>query len=339
MEESEEKTHEEKTETNEKPTELKEEAEKVEETEEKPEEKPVEPEVKKPSFFDKIKHIDIYIWMIVVLSILAAIGIYTDIQSISSTTPWTSVVQTIILQLVVSVVVATATDIVIKFLKTKQLKLSKTGIISGLFVASILAEGTSLELVVLAAFLAMILKHLIRYQGRNIFNPTLLSLFIVALAFKVNMSWWASASLQVPELTIGIPVVVLLGLFISWKYKRFSLTLPALAVYFAISLLLQGISNINSETILSVILNNTVYYFVFLMLVEPKSSPVFAKSRVAYGITAAVILALLPLLPLQETFAGTTLYNQVAEIIQANVFLVTILVSNALGRVCEKLIK
>jgi len=312
-----------------------EETEKVEEkTEEKQEETTEpQPEVKKPSFFDKIKHVDIYIWMIVVLSILAAIGIYTDILSISSTTPWTTIAQALILQLAVAIVVATITDMTLKYMKTRQFKLSKTGIITGLFVGSILAEGTSLELVVLAALLAELLKHLIRYQGRNIFNPALLSLFVMSLAFKADMSWWAAASLIVPGMTIGIPVIVILGLFISWRYKRFSLTLPALAVYFAIAIMLAGISTLNTDTILGIVLNNTLYYFIFLMLVEPKSSPVYQKSRVIYGITAAVLLNVIPL---------ATVYLpsiSFAQIIVANVFPVTILLSNVLGRIYEKLIK
>lgn len=294
-------------------------AEKMEETqEEKPEEKTPEPTEKKPSIFSNFK-IDIYIWMIVVLSILAIIGMYVF--------GW----QKLLPQLIVSVIVATTTDTVIKFIKTKQLKLSKTGIITGLFVGSILAEGTSLQLVVLAALIAEVLKHIIRYQGRNIFNPALLSLFVMTLAFGASMTWWASASIQIAG--IAFPAVVVVGLFISWQYKRFSLTLPMLAVYFVISLLLTGIANINANSLLALLQNNTLYYFVFLMIVEPKSSPVFWKSRIAYGITAAILLSLLPV---AASFADLGL---VGATISANIFAVTILISNALGRIYERIIK
>lgn len=293
--------------------------EKSEEPKEMKEEK--EPEMKKPSVFSKIKRWDIYNWMIIVLIVLAIVGIYNF--GYVNTVP----------QLVVSVIVAAVTDIVAKYVKTKQWKLSRTGIITGLFVGSILGEGTALQFVVLAAFLAEFLKHIIRYKGRNIFNPALLSLFILSLVLKIDTSWWASASLLAPQITsLGIPIVVLLGLFISWKYKRFSLTLPTLAVYFVIQFLLVGISNLSTDAIISVLFNNTLYYFVFLMLVEPKSSPVFRNSRIAYGITAAVLLSLLPLV---TSFASLGSFG---TIIAANVFLVTILLSNALGRVYERVL-
>ena len=160
----------------------------------------------------------------------------------------------------------------------------------------------------------------------------------MSLAFKVDLSWWASASVQIAS--FAVPVVVVLGLFISWKYKRFSLTLTALAVYFGISILLAGISKISTESLLALLQNNTLYYFVFFMVVEPKSSPVFRNSRIAYGITAAVLLALLPL-AVSMLPSGLTEIPQfpLSAIVLSNIFLVTILLSNLLGRVYEKLIK
>jgi len=290
------------------------------------EEETTEQSTGRKSIFEKIKKIDIYTWMIVVLLVLAANGIYADIMSISSATPASSIVQMLLLQLSVSVTIAAVTDMTIKFAKTKQLKLSKTGIITGLFVASILAEGTPLLIVAAAAFLAELLKHAIRYQNRNIFNPALLLLFVMSLVFKADLSWWASASLS-GVLPFGIPLAVILGLFICWKYKRLSLVLPALLAYFIISFVLTGISNLSADTIVGYLLNNTLYYFVLLMLVEPKSSPVYRNSRIAYGITAAILLNVLPL------------FSSVSVAVAANAYPITILLSNLLGRVYEKLIK
>jgi len=288
-----------------------------------------QPEVKKPSFFGSLKRFDIYIWMIVVLSILAAFGIYTDVISIS-TTPYITVIQTLVLQLAVAVVVATITDMLAKFAKTKQFKISKTGIITGLFIGSLLTEGTPLQMVALAAFLAELLKHLIRYQGRNIFNPTVLSLLIMSVVFNSELSWWASSSL---------PALIILGLFISYKYKRFSLTLPAIVFY--LFLIVFQTPPVTISNIISAFENNTFLFFVFFMVVEPKSSPVFWKSRIAYGLTVAFLLAgILPWVSAnffvnKVAIAGMDL----SQILSINIYFVSLLLANALGRVYEKLIK
>lgn len=279
------------------------------------------------STVSKIRKIDIFTYMIIVLSILAIFGIYSDVLSLSSTTSPQAVIQMLLLQLLVSVAVATVTDTLIKYAKTKQFKISKTGIITGLFVGSILTEGTSLQIVALAAFLAEALKHLIRYQGRNIFNPTLLSLFLMALILKTSTSWWTAVS---PSLFgFSIPIVVILGLFISYKFKRFSLTIPTLAVYFVISLIFAGASSLSLQNILQFLQVNTVYFFVFFMVVEPKSSPVYRNSRIVYGITAAILLNVMPfVVTYLAKFSFTT-----------DAFLLTILISNAIGRLYESIIK
>ena len=162
---------------------------------------------------------------------------------------------------------------------------------------------------------------------RNIFNSALLSLFITAIIFKTSLSWWTALSPSI--FGISVPIVVILGLLISYKLKVFSLTLSAIAAYFILSFLISGANFLMPEGILTSLQDNTVYFFIFFMLVEPKSSPVFRNSRIAYGVTAAILLNVLPFFTLYLSRLG----------IIADIFSITILLSNVIGRLYEMKIK
>ena len=74
--------------------------------------------------------------------------------------------------------------------------------VSGMLVGMILAPGASLELLWLAAVVAIASKKLMMIRpGRHIFNPAALGLAVVMLLFGNHLTWWGYSS----------PVVVVVG--------------------------------------------------------------------------------------------------------------------------------
>ena len=217
------------------------------------------------NMLQKFYRFDIYLTMIVVLSMLAAINILSF--GVMNTLP----------QLVIAVVVATATEALWDFYRTRTWKYSKSAIITGLFIGSLLDPSQVLYIPAVAALIAFLAKTFIRAKARHFFNPTMLSMFAVALLFKTSLGWWAATNMY---------ATIILGLFISVKFKRLSLTLPFLATAFVIILLLTQ-SLTSAENL---IMSAPILYMVFFMLVEPKTSPFSRRGRLIYGPIVAILL-------------------------------------------------
>jgi len=229
------------------------------------------PEAKKAGLLQRFYRFDIYITMIIVLSILAAINMLNF--GIMNTLP----------QLVVAIVVAALVEALWDRFKMKKWQYSKSAIITGIFIGSLLDPGQVLYVPAAAALIAILSKQLIRLKMRHFFNPTLFSLLIVTVLFRTSIGWWSSANM---------PATLALGLFISVKYRRLGLTLPFLLTYFLIGVLLNpAVITINGLTtsLLNMLNDTALMFFVFFMLVEPKTSPFSRRGRMIYGPVVAVL--------------------------------------------------
>ena len=234
-----------------------------------------ETEIRKPSqsLLQKFYRFDIYLTMIVVLTILAAINVQTF--GIDKTVP----------QLAIAVIVATAVEALWDFYKKRQWQYSKSAIITGLFIGSLLDPGQIWYIPAIASVIAILSKTFLRAKMRHFFNPTMFSLFVLSLipvsflSTSVSIGWWSSANLY---------ATIILGLFISIKFRRLDLTLPFLAVFFALSFVFSQ----NFSTSLSTILSTPLLFFTFFMLVEPKTSPFTRRGRLIYGVIVAILFAL-----------------------------------------------
>lgn len=203
-------------------------------------------------------------YMVFFLSIMAFYGIH--INGIVNTLP----------QLVIAVITASLLDILISYFKTKQFMMPYHAIISGIFIGVILPMGQNWHTPAIIAIIAILSKHLINASHKHLFNPAMFGLFFATLLFRQPLQWWGAAPL---------PLILLFGLFISYKFKRFHLTLT----YIITSIVLWSIFSLatNNTVIGSIFFVN--YYFAFFMLVEPITSPAYQKGRILYGFLAAVL--------------------------------------------------
>src|SRR3989344_4207413 len=114
-----------------------------------------------------------------------------------------------VLSAVVAILVAVAVDVAIKYYK-KELTFPRSAIISGFIIANVLAAN-QLYLFAVFAAVAMILKHIIKINGKHIFNPASLALATLVFIFPASHGWIGG---------LLIPLVVVFGLWTIFTLKR-----------------------------------------------------------------------------------------------------------------------
>ncbi len=193
--------------------------------------------------------------------------------------------------LAVTVVTAVALDSAIYvFVKKQPLKFPDSALITGLIIGLVMSS-VSLPFSALTAAIAVASKHVLRYNGRHVFNPGNFAILLATFLYPAQafQTWWASANVYV---TAG------LGLVNVWKVNRWSMMAAFLVPYVLFSLLLrpQPLANI---------LGGTLFFFAFFMFIEPFTAPLFSeKARVIFGLLVAFFALVVdfgPLLGIPET--------------------------------------
>ncbi|MBI2130258.1 RnfABCDGE type electron transport complex subunit D, partial [Candidatus Woesearchaeota archaeon] len=182
----------------------------------------------------------------------------------------------------IAAITASVLDIIINHFKTRKFEIPYSGIISGLFIGGLLAQDLKWHVYLAAGIIAILSKHLIRVQQRHIFNPANFGVLLVSVIFGASHTWWlASPSIM----------MVLFGLFIIWKLRRFDLSFSFLASYLILSILFDFNALNNLDAIYLLIANSGIIaFFSMFMLIEPKTHPFQKKQRIIYGILVAVLL-------------------------------------------------
>lgn len=176
--------------------------------------------------------------LILLLSTLCAIKIpYADIR--------------FMLWIFVGVVVAAASDFLINRVSRKQNIFPKSAIISGFITAGILDYRQSWVTLIIFVLLAVVSKHLIKYKRKHIFNPANFSLFAAAL-FRIPLTW---------NIESNIYLIIIFGLYMAYSIKK----LPHLIGFIGFFSALCLTQRINPLMLIS-------WFFVFVMLIEPKTS-------------------------------------------------------------------
>lgn len=144
--------------------------------------------------------------------------------------------------------------------------------ISAFILALILTPATNINqfiLLGLAGFLSQASKYFLAINKKHLFNPVAFSIVFLSLIFNSPASWWIGTVYMLPLVVIG-------GLLIARKIKRFSLILS----FFAILILTFFISGNLTPAIL---LETPILFFAYIMLIEPQTTPSTKKLQMIYG--------------------------------------------------------
>jgi len=175
-----------------------------------------------------------------------------------------------------SLLTAVIADLIIDYFKSRKFKMPSSAVITGLIVSLVMAPGQKIIYYIFASLLAILSKHLIRIEKRQIFNPAGFGLLATSIIFSATLSWWG---------LINPWFISLCGVFIAYKIRRFPVIIGYLLT---MGFLLSIYAIINKAGILEYfsVIN---LFFVFVMLIEPMTSPLESLQGWLFGII--VVLA------------------------------------------------
>lgn len=221
-----------------------------------------------------------YAWTMLLLSALATLESYLYHQ--------------IPFNLLVSVTVAAVFDILIKkFYLKKSTNFPYSAIISGLIIGSIAPIDSPIVLGAAAAAVAVLSKFFIRIKNMNLFNPAALGLLISLFLFSQGDQWWAANGYNIAGYIIPFSIVLLIS---NYKARKLAVSASFLVPSFIIGLVLTAVSNVQITPfiILSSLLQLNFFY-AFIMVSEPKTSPFRRTEQIIFGVAVAILAYLFSL--------------------------------------------
>jgi len=158
--------------------------------------------------------------------------------------------------------------------------------ISALILALIitpLTSGHDLWFLGWASVLAMASKYILTIQRKHVFNPVGLAVALTALAINQSATWWVGSAPMLPFVLIG-------GILMVRKIRRLDLVLSffgaALAMTLAFTLANRGDLVLALQ---SIVLYSPLFFFAFVILTEPLTTPPTRSWQMVYGALVGVL--------------------------------------------------
>ena len=198
----------------------------------------------------------------------------------------------------VALVSAVATETVVRFRKTRRWTVSESSVITGLIVGLVIYSRDPWYVPAAAAVVGIVSKWVLRLRGRQVFNPAAFGILTVTVLLSASTQWLG---------TYQWPVLVPAGLYFAYRLRR----LPLLAAYAVTALGIFAVQAAGQGVPLAQIFGYLSYFFIAIMLIEPRTTPRPWAGQVAFGAgVAAGIFAL--------TELGAGLDVELAALLTAN---------------------
>ena len=137
-----------------------------------------------------------------------------------------------------------------------------------------------------AAVLSQASKYALAIHRKHIFNPAAIAVAITAVVLSQSASWWVGTAVMLPFVLVG-------GLLMVRKIKKFSLVLSffavALATFLWFNVAVGGVSF--SGSLQQVFVDSPLFFFAFVMLTEPLTTPPTRGLQVLYGALVGFLFA------------------------------------------------
>jgi len=178
---------------------------------------------------------------------------------------------------IVSVVTAAAIDAAAGWIKTKRFVLPESACISGLIIGYVLASDQPRWMFGAAAATAIASKHLIRARGRHILNPAAFGVCAVILLCHAATQW---------RVTYEWAIMAPAGLYLAWRIRK----LRVLVGYLLVTGCLFGFQAVSQRMPLVSVFGFMSYFFIGIMLIEPKTSPARPWAQYVFGAGAGILI-------------------------------------------------
>ncbi len=194
--------------------------------------------------------------------------------------------------LIVVPAVAVGVDLLFQRVRFPSLRFPDAALATGLFLALIFPPEASLVLASVAAFVAIGLRHALRFGGRPWFNPAVAGIFVGSVILGLAPAWWVAVG---PD---GELAMVALGLALLTRSPR-SWRLPVTFVVayslFTIAQHLAVGASLDPRVLLLEAIDPATLFFGLFMVTEPKTAPADPYLQAPYAIGIALGAAILPL--------------------------------------------
>ncbi|MBU1998609.1 MAG: RnfABCDGE type electron transport complex subunit D, partial [Candidatus Omnitrophica bacterium] len=180
----------------------------------------------------------------------------------------------------IAVISALAAEAFVSYLKSKKAQLTESAVITGLIIGFVLNSGQPWFYFVFASAAAIISRYLIRYQNRPVFNPAALGIFLSVLLLGAFTQWRG---------TYLWHIIIPLGFYFVYKLRKAEVIVGYTIVFFV----LFGAQALLFRSPFLGILGYLSYFYIFVMVIEPKTSPTKKLVKYLFGAGVAVVIFIL----------------------------------------------
>lgn len=148
-----------------------------------------------------------------------------------------------------------------------------------------LGDTTFLTFALWASVFANTSKYIFAIKRKHIFNPAAFGVAATAIFLGLSATWWVGTGAMMPFVVIG-------GLLLVKKIRRFDLALSFIvtAVIMIIGYSFFRGSDI-AQIVKQIIINTPIFFFAFIMMTEPLTTPPTRPFRMAYGVLTGILYA------------------------------------------------
>ena len=176
-------------------------------------------------------------------------------------------VQQVLLQGLPPVLATVTAGLILDYIELKRWTKPLTPFITGLIIGLIAQFGAPALTLIVIGILSMVIKFIVKWEGRHIFNPAGAGIVAGMLMFGSYPSWWVGGENMWIYL-VWIPIML-------YKMKRWA----PMVGYLVPQFLTSGLIIFTSASGL---------FFLSVMLIEPKTSPSSVKLGLVYGLIVGV---------------------------------------------------
>ncbi|MFH0941214.1 MAG: RnfABCDGE type electron transport complex subunit D [Candidatus Omnitrophota bacterium] len=180
----------------------------------------------------------------------------------------------------VAIAGAMAVDSAIEFFTFKKFILTESSVISGLIIGYVLSNIYPWWIFLWASVFAICSKHLLRIHEKHLFNPAAFGIFLATVLLGVSAQWRGAGLWY---------ILVPAGVYFVSRIRKIEVVIGYVAVF----MLLFGAQAFFQKTSLLDVLIYQNYFFIFVMLIEPKTTPVTRKGKVVFGAAVAILVFIL----------------------------------------------
>jgi Na+-translocating ferredoxin:NAD+ oxidoreductase RnfD subunit len=180
----------------------------------------------------------------------------------------------------IAVAAAAGADAAIGFFKNRKFIITESSLVTGLIIGYVLASDSPWWIFVFASAAAIASKHIIRTPRKHLFNPAALGIFASILLFSSSTQWKGTYSWY---------IIVPAGLYFVYRIRKLEL----LAGYALASIALFVGQAIIQHLPLQNIAGYFNYFFIFIMLIEPQTTPIKSRGKVLFGIGVGALVFIL----------------------------------------------